>query len=164
MEQKNDEQVWENKALREARESSHKNAVSLLDIAERIGCLKNIETLEELFVVFNGVRNQLFDQIYQDIPLHAAEIFSSGAKTPPKTPQTAPPANNVPAPTPTPPATSEPNDASPKMKKMIWAIVFGDNGTEALVEELKTMGLDRFNVTKKFINSDWAHDFIDRNK
>lgn len=78
MQEKQDERIWENKALREARESSHKNSVALLDIAERIGLLKKIETLDDLFTTFNGIRNRLFDQIYQDIPLHADELFNQG--------------------------------------------------------------------------------------
>jgi hypothetical protein len=82
MQEKQDERIWENKALREARESSHKNAVALLDIAERIGLLKKIESLDDLFTVFNGIRNRLFDQIYQDIPLHADELFNqNGGKS-----------------------------------------------------------------------------------
>ena len=80
MEKNTDERVWENKALREARESSHKNSVALLDIAERIGLLKKIENLDDLFTLFNGIRNRLFDQIYQDIPLHADELFNPDGK------------------------------------------------------------------------------------
>lgn len=161
MEPQKDERIWENKALREARESSHKNAVALLDIAERIGCLRNIETLEDLFTTFNGVRNKLFDQIYQDIPLHADELFNKEPK-PLNKPKEAPPA---PQKTPSvPPKPSEPNDATQPMKRMIWGMVYGTDGDPELEKQLKAVGLDKFTVTKKFVNYNWAHDFIEKNK
>ena len=55
-------------------------------------------------------------------------------------------------------------DATEKMKKTIWGIVYGKDGTPALEDELKEKGLDRFTVTKKHIDYDWASDFIDKHK
>ena len=56
-------------------------------------------------------------------------------------------------------------DATEKMKKTIWGIVYGKDGQPDLEEtELKPKGLDRFTVTKKYIDFDWASEFIDRHK
>jgi len=62
--------IWEDKDIRSARMSSIKASVNLLDIAERIGLLKSIHSLEDLFTEFNGIRNQIFDMIYKDMPMH----------------------------------------------------------------------------------------------
>ncbi len=62
--------IWEDKDIRMARQSAIKASVNLLDIAERIGLLKSIHSLEDLFTEFNGIRNQIFDMIYKDMELH----------------------------------------------------------------------------------------------
>jgi hypothetical protein len=58
----------------------------------------------------------------------------------------------------------EPEDATEKQKKMIWGLVYGTNGDLELEEWLKPLGLDRYTVTKKFINKKWASEFIEKNK
>ena len=65
-----DNNIWENKDIRIARQSSIKDSINLLDIAERLGLLKNIHNFEDLFAEFNGIRNQVFDMIYKDMSLH----------------------------------------------------------------------------------------------
>lgn len=61
-------------------------------------------------------------------------------------------------------ASDQPHDATEKMKRTIWGIVWGDNGDLELEEELKILGLNRFNLTKSFVNWEWASDFIDKYK
>ena len=65
--------IWEDKDIRMARQSAIKASVNLLDIAERIGLLKSIHSLEDLFAEFNGIRNQIFDMIYKDMELHTPQ-------------------------------------------------------------------------------------------
>lgn len=55
-------------------------------------------------------------------------------------------------------------DATEKMKKTIWGIVYGNDGDLELEEELKIHGLDRYNVTKKHIDFTWASEFIEKHK
>ena len=58
----------------------------------------------------------------------------------------------------------EPEDAILPQKKTIWRLVYGDNGNINLEEYLKPLGLNRYNLTKTFINKKWASDFIDKHK
>ena len=68
--------IWEDKDIRSARMSSVKASVNLLDIAERMGLLKNTHSLEDLFTEFNGMRNKIFDIIYDGMELHAQETHT----------------------------------------------------------------------------------------
>ena len=70
MQQDLDQEYWKGKRLQEARESSAKNAVGILDIAERLGLLKGkYNSLEEFYTEFNGVCNQLCDKILENVKL-----------------------------------------------------------------------------------------------
>jgi len=63
-------EYWEGKRLQEARESATKNSIGLLDIAERLGLLKNkYKTFEDFYTEFNGICNKIIDNILQNIDL-----------------------------------------------------------------------------------------------
>lgn len=62
--------------------------------------------------------------------------------------------------------TTQPRDATDKMKRTIWGLIYGDKGDPKLESELTTHDaeLNRFTITKKYIDWKWANEFIDKYK
>ena len=130
-----DEEYWAGKRIQEARESSMKNSVGLLDIAERLGLLKNrYKNLEEFLTEYNGVSNQLYDNILKDVKLKK--------KQQPTLEQQRQEENK------------EDGSATDKQRKACWAIIHGRDGRPELEEELTTE-IDKLSFEE-------ASDFIDK--
>jgi len=60
-----DNQVWRDKDIRIARQSSIKASVNLLDVAERLGMLSNLSELSELYTLHGDLSDKIFDYIYK---------------------------------------------------------------------------------------------------
>jgi len=130
----NNQNYWKGKRIQEARESAAKNTIGLLDIAERLGLLKNkYKNFEELFIEYNGIQNKLYDNILENIQLEQ------------KTEKQPSNQNNT-----------EIGTATEKQRRAVWAIIWGDNGRLELADELS--------VAKEELNDlsfQEASDFID---
>jgi hypothetical protein len=59
-----DNQIWRDKDIRIARQSAIKSSVGLLDIAERMGLLTNVDSFQELLDANDTLVDRIFDKIY----------------------------------------------------------------------------------------------------
>jgi hypothetical protein len=125
-----------------------RDAVATVDIEQRNGFFKTKDNTEDV-----PTRINLYYQKY-------LELISEGKPRPEgfQTPQKAP---DKPKEEQTP---TEPRDATLPMKKCIWGLAFGTDAEPEAANELAILGLTKFNVTKAFVNYDWAHEFIDKYK
>ncbi len=61
-----DAQVWKDKDIRIARQSSIKASVNLLDVAERLGILTGkTDSFEELYTLHGDLSDKIFESIYK---------------------------------------------------------------------------------------------------
>ena len=104
--------VWENKDIRNARMNSINNASSLIASFVNAGFYK---TKEEALEDHYGLKNKIFDWIYQDMETHSVGTSETPCKT----------TND-----------KEIGSATDKQKKAVWAICRGSNGKPELESEL----------------------------
>jgi hypothetical protein len=134
---------WENKDIRTARMSSIKTSVNLLDIAERMGLLNDIKSLNDLFTEFNGLRNRIFDMIYENQNMHEdLQKHTVDAKTQKERVD-----------------IDKQNKCTQKQAKAVWAIIYGENGDRVLENELPE-GFNEKNLWD--LPYDWATEFIEK--
>jgi hypothetical protein len=60
-----DNSVWRDKDIRIARQSAIKDSVTLLDIAERLGLLKDINDLDSFYRICNNLADTIYGKIYE---------------------------------------------------------------------------------------------------
>jgi len=66
---------------------------------------------------------------------------------------------------PTEPTTGK--DATEKMKRKIWGMIYGDKNGQPELEKIvqaHDKELNRFTITKKYIDFDWASNFIEQHE
>jgi len=137
-----DDVYWAGKRLQEARESAAKNAIGLLDIAERLGLLKDkYRAVEDFYIEYNGIVNQLCDNILKDICLKQ-EIKTVERPVQPVV-QTG--------------DGDERGTATDNQRKAVFAIVWGRSGNPVLADELS---VDRENLD--LISFEEASEFISK--
>jgi len=62
-----DNKVWRDKDIRIARQSAIKDAVGLLDVAERLGLLDAVDSFGEFLRFNDELVDKIFDKIYKDM-------------------------------------------------------------------------------------------------
>lgn len=61
-----EDKMWRDKDIRIARQSAIKDAVNLLDVAERMGLLnKKVKTFDDLLDINEYIADLLFKKIYE---------------------------------------------------------------------------------------------------
>jgi len=139
-----------------ARESAIKAATQLTDIDERLGYFKQKSVTEDTMSRFLLYYNKIYDMITTD--RKPTEGFVQQARPAPvemsidmdHTAQQM--------------TAGEPEDASLPQKKCLWGLAFGDNADPELTEQLKQVGLTKFNLTKSFFPKSKASELIDKYK
>jgi len=119
-------EYWEGKRLQEARESAMKNSIGLLDIAERLGLLKGkYKNLEDFFIDYNGVVNQMIDIILKNISLKTEFKKASEFKTEHVTGGDEDGEEKV-----------QDGSITENQRRAVWAIIFGKDGNKSLADDL----------------------------
>ena len=119
MQQDLDKEYWEKKGKADKtfaiNLNANNNAVGLLDVAERMGLLKHIQSIDDLIVELNGYRNRLRDWGWENINVNTTETqvkhtFSDKDR--------------------------DMGSATDTQRKATWAIIHGKDGRPELESEL----------------------------
>ena len=117
MQQDLDKEYWEKKNKADKtfaiNLNANNNAIGLLDVAERMGLLKHIQSIDDLIVELNGYRNRLRDWGWEGVQTTETFIMHIVSDK-----------------------DNEMGSSTDKQRKAVWAIIHGTNGKPELESEL----------------------------
>jgi len=137
MQKELDNEFWEKKDIRIARQSSWKDSCELVAAFTNAGFYKDkAEAMEDAY----GIKNMIMDDIYKDMDAFKGTVEPRQAIETKK---------------------AEQGTSTDGQRRAVFAIIYGDNGNPDLEKELPT-GINRFTLKK--LGFEDASNFIEKHK